>query len=123
MERTDAKKNEKWRASSSGRTLPRGSPPRALSWPCFLRLLLMLLSAASFTANVLLVRALGTMGQANVWLISSIRGLVGLVERYGLGGRCHACEGTGQVARGVVDNGALCKTCNGRGWCRREGSR
>ena len=41
-------------------------------------LLLMLLSAASFTANVLLVRALGAMGQANVWLIASTRGLVGL---------------------------------------------
>jgi drug/metabolite transporter (DMT)-like permease len=40
--------------------------------------LLMLLSAASFTANVLLVRALGEMGQANVWLIACSRGLVGL---------------------------------------------
>ena len=41
-------------------------------------LLLMLLSAASFTANVLLVRALGVFGQANVWLIACSRGLVGL---------------------------------------------
>jgi drug/metabolite transporter (DMT)-like permease len=39
---------------------------------------LMLLSAASFTANVLLVRALGEFGQANVWLIACSRGLVGL---------------------------------------------
>jgi len=41
-------------------------------------LLLMLLSAASFTANVLLVRALGQMGYANIWLVSCARFLVGL---------------------------------------------
>ncbi len=46
------------------------------------------------------------------------RGLVGLVERFGLGGRCDVCEGSGHVARGVV-----CATCHGRGWCRREGPR
>lgn len=40
---------------------------------------LMLLSAASFTANVLLVRALGELGKTNVWLIACSRGLVGLV--------------------------------------------
>jgi drug/metabolite transporter (DMT)-like permease len=40
---------------------------------------LMLLSAASFTTNVLLVRALGVFGQANVGLIACSRGLVGLV--------------------------------------------
>ncbi len=40
---------------------------------------LMLLSAASFTANVLLVRALGQFGETNVWLIACSRGLVGLV--------------------------------------------
>ncbi len=39
---------------------------------------LMLLSAASFTANVLLVRLLGEMQAANVWLITCVRGLVGL---------------------------------------------
>ena len=38
----------------------------------------MLLSAASFTANVLLVRALGEFGEVNVWLMASSRGLVGL---------------------------------------------
>lgn len=38
----------------------------------------MLLSAASFTANVLLVRALGEFGEVNVWLIACSRGLVGL---------------------------------------------
>ena len=38
----------------------------------------MLLSAASFTANVLLVRLLGELGEANVWLIACSRGLVGL---------------------------------------------
>ncbi len=38
----------------------------------------MLVSAASFTANVLLVRLLGDLGDANVWLIASTRGLVGL---------------------------------------------
>lgn len=40
---------------------------------------LMLLSAASFTANVLLVRALGTMGATNIWLVSCARFVVGLV--------------------------------------------
>lgn len=39
---------------------------------------LMLLSAASFTANVLLVRALGAMGAANLWLVSCARFVVGL---------------------------------------------
>jgi drug/metabolite transporter (DMT)-like permease len=40
--------------------------------------LLMLASAAFFVANVLLVRALGTLGSANVWLISVARFVVGL---------------------------------------------
>jgi drug/metabolite transporter (DMT)-like permease len=39
---------------------------------------LMLLSSASFTANVLLVRALGMFGEVNVWLVACTRGLVGL---------------------------------------------
>jgi drug/metabolite transporter (DMT)-like permease len=39
---------------------------------------LMLLSSASFTANVLLVRALGHFGEVNVWLVACTRGLVGL---------------------------------------------
>jgi drug/metabolite transporter (DMT)-like permease len=39
---------------------------------------LMLLSSASFTANVLLVRALGLFGEVNVWLVACTRGLVGL---------------------------------------------
>ena len=38
----------------------------------------MLLSAACFTATVLLVRALGEMGYANIWLVSSARFVVGL---------------------------------------------
>ncbi len=38
----------------------------------------MLLSSASFTANVLLVRALGMFGEVNVWLVACSRGLVGL---------------------------------------------
>ncbi len=38
----------------------------------------MLLSAASFTANVLLVRALGAMNSANIWLVSCARFVVGL---------------------------------------------
>lgn len=41
-------------------------------------LFLMLASAVSFTANVLLVRALGTLGSANVWLISCARFVIGL---------------------------------------------
>jgi drug/metabolite transporter (DMT)-like permease len=40
--------------------------------------MLMLLSAASFTANVLLVRALGAMNSANIWLVSCTRFVVGL---------------------------------------------
>ncbi|HEY8995930.1 MAG TPA: DMT family transporter [Lacunisphaera sp.] len=39
----------------------------------------MLLSAASFTANVLLVRALNDLHFANIWLVSCARFLVGLV--------------------------------------------
>jgi drug/metabolite transporter (DMT)-like permease len=38
----------------------------------------MLLSAACFTANVLLVRALGEMRAANIWLVSVARFVVGL---------------------------------------------
>ncbi|MBA4136706.1 MAG: hypothetical protein C0518_05255 [Opitutus sp.] len=40
--------------------------------------LLMLASAAFFVANVLLVRALGVLGSANVWLIAVARFVVGL---------------------------------------------
>ncbi|OHE84721.1 MAG: hypothetical protein A3G75_11475 [Verrucomicrobia bacterium RIFCSPLOWO2_12_FULL_64_8] len=38
----------------------------------------MLASTACFTANVLLVRALGAMGAANIWLVSVARFVVGL---------------------------------------------
>ena len=41
-------------------------------------LTLMLLSAACFTANVLLVRTLGAMNSANIWLVSCARFIVGL---------------------------------------------
>lgn len=41
-------------------------------------LLLMLASAACFTTNVLLVRALGEMQAANIWLVSVARFVVGL---------------------------------------------
>ena len=41
-------------------------------------LALMLVSVAAFTANVLLVRALGQMQAANVWLIACARFVVGL---------------------------------------------
>jgi len=40
---------------------------------------MMLASAASFTVNVLLVRALGEMHAANIWLVSVARFVVGLV--------------------------------------------
>ncbi len=39
---------------------------------------LMLISAAAFTANVLLVRALAEFGEVNVWLVACTRGLIGL---------------------------------------------
>lgn len=42
----------------------------------------MLLSAAAFTANVLLVRLLGEQGHANIWLVTVTRGLVGLALIY-----------------------------------------
>lgn len=41
-------------------------------------LALMMLSSASFTANVLLVRALAEFGEVNVWLVACSRGLIGL---------------------------------------------
>ena len=41
-------------------------------------LALMLLSAAAFTANVLLVRALDDLHFANIWLVSCARFVVGL---------------------------------------------
>jgi len=42
-------------------------------------ILLMLVSAASFTANVLLVRTLGAMNAANIWLVSVTRFVIGLI--------------------------------------------
>lgn len=39
---------------------------------------LMVFSTVAFTANVLLVRALGEMGQANIWLVAVSRFVVGL---------------------------------------------
>lgn len=41
--------------------------------------MLMLLSAACFTTNVLLIRALGQMQSVNVWLISCARFVMGLI--------------------------------------------
>ncbi|MBL9214360.1 MAG: DMT family transporter [Opitutaceae bacterium] len=41
-------------------------------------LALMLASAAGFTANVLLIRALGRLETVNVWLITCARGIMGL---------------------------------------------
>ena len=38
---------------------------------------LMLGSAACFTTNVLLIRALGVVDTANVWLVSGVRLIVG----------------------------------------------
>ena len=45
---------------------------------------LMLVSAAAFTANVLLIRALGQLQSVNVWLISCTRFVVGLALIYAL---------------------------------------
>lgn len=44
----------------------------------------MLVSAAAFTANILLIRALGQFHAVNVWLISSARFIVGLAIIYAL---------------------------------------
>jgi drug/metabolite transporter (DMT)-like permease len=46
--------------------------------------ILMLASAACFTTNVLLVRALGTMETVNVWLVTCVRFVAGLAVIYAL---------------------------------------
>ena len=45
---------------------------------------LALVSAASFTANVLIIRALGDYHAVNVWLISCARFVVGLALIYAI---------------------------------------
>jgi drug/metabolite transporter (DMT)-like permease len=47
-------------------------------------IVLMLVSAAFFTANVLLVRALGEVEAVNVWLVSCVRFIAGMGVVYGL---------------------------------------
>lgn len=69
----------------------------------------MLASAAFFVANVLLVRALGTLGSAGVWLIAVARFLVGL----GLIGALyhrefqprHLCRNRKLIERGIIGGG------------------
>ena len=66
----------------------------------------MLLSAASFTANVLLVRALGAMNSANIWLVSCSRFIVGLGMIVAVYGRefqpAHLHRNRKLVERGIV---------------------
>ena len=68
--------------------------------------LLMLLSAASFTANILLVRALGEFGEVNVWLMACSRGLVGLAMICAIYGRefqpTHLWQRRKVIERGIV---------------------
>ena len=45
---------------------------------------LALVAAASFTANILIIRALGDYHAANVWLISCARFVVGLALIYAI---------------------------------------
>ncbi len=47
-------------------------------------IILMLASAACFTTNVLLVRALGTVESVNVWLVSCVRFVAGMAVVYAL---------------------------------------
>jgi len=71
----------------------------------------MLLSAAAFTANVLLVRALGQMGQANIWLISCARFVVGLGMIAAVYWRefqpAHLVRSRKLVERGVIGGGGV----------------
>ena len=69
-------------------------------------LFLMLASAASFTANVLLVRALGEMQAANIWLVSVARFVVGLVIIAAVYSRefqpAHLFRNTKLIERGII---------------------
>ncbi|HLP25900.1 MAG TPA: DMT family transporter [Acidobacteriota bacterium] len=66
----------------------------------------MLASAACFVANVLLVRALGTLGSANVWLIAVARFVVGLAMIVAVYGRefqpTHLWRNRKLIERGLV---------------------
>lgn len=75
-------------------------------------LALMVLSAACFTANVLLIRALGQVQSVNIWLISSTRFLVGLalilaVYRRGFE-PSHLFRHPKLISRGVVGSLGVC---------------
>ena len=67
---------------------------------------LMVLSAAAFTANVLLIRALGQVQSVNVWLISCTRFAVGLALIYALYHRefqpAHLVRNPKLAVRGLV---------------------
>jgi drug/metabolite transporter (DMT)-like permease len=67
---------------------------------------LMLFSAAAFTVNVLLIRALGQVQSVNVWLISCIRFIVGLTLVIGFYRRefapTHLYRNPKLIGRGLV---------------------
>lgn len=67
---------------------------------------LMLFSAAAFTVNVLLIRALGQVQSVNVWLISCIRFIVGLALVLGFYRRdfapTHLYRNPKLIGRGLV---------------------
>ena len=73
---------------------------------------LMLLSAAAFTINVLLIRALGQVQSVNVWLISCTRFVVGLaliltVYRRGFA-PAHLFRHPRLISRGLVGSLGVC---------------
>jgi drug/metabolite transporter (DMT)-like permease len=61
-------------------TTPAASPSARHRWG----IALMLASTVSFTANVLLIRALGEVQAVNVWLVSCVRFLAGMAVILGL---------------------------------------
>ncbi len=67
---------------------------------------LMLFSALAFTANILLIRALGQVQSVNVWLISSVRFVVGLGLVVALYRRefepSHLFKNSKLIGRGIV---------------------
>lgn len=75
---------------------------------------LMLLSAACFTANILLVRALSELGEGNIWLVSCARFIIGLLiisTVYRHEWRpAHLWRNRRLIERGLIGGGGVCIT-------------
>lgn len=72
---------------------------------------MMLLSTACFTANVLVIRAIGQLESVNVWMVTCVRFLVGLAVLAGLYGRSvpysRVFKRANLISRGIVGGGAV----------------